>query len=715
MVLNTVEAPYIIADVAFQGPGSGITGFAPGLTTGDTTAVLADLASTAAGQGDALIGVQGPLTGTVARTQHQKNLESVSILDAGGASDGITDCAAPLTIAANWGSGYGVIRFPWIPGTANIYYFSTFVGTNFPGVTFDVDPGVVLSTPIDDIMTPTTEAIQFIRPTTFYYRGLSRYVTVGQTRWTTLTNPRPNKDLWVNQGSIDKSIYSPVLCNTSAITPYKITWPTSDTWQGDSFQSSTAVGWSNTPAVLDNAFHMGMMKVIPGQEIMATVSQNGGSPYLAAIVRHTNGFVGIFCTSDQAGTTINVISKTTGGGNGTSNVTYPLWQGTHQSYSADNAEWSIRIDSWQNCSILFNGYIVATFAVTGAIFQAGFGGFTTTTSDTWIVNNMVSVFGKPPCYGFGLNVAVFGDSRTAPHYDCWPDHLRYALDFSFGIRVTKLDNYAVSGATSANQWTLMQGVNLANYNLIIIDIGTNDVQTNAGSATLASNLSSMLSYCAGHQILIINFDQWYDQAQAGSGGQNSLNYQAGRDYRSTVLRLAAAAGAKVLDSPSVAGPIIANYVNSALTPNLTLQGDPTVADNIHPTPQANRVRALAVANAVAGIYLAPVKDPLYLKATALTGGSNGWVMSTRQPYATIDAAGTVTIDGFLNGGTQTAGTVVMTLPQHLWPARTKIFLSYGNVLTEVVHLSVNANGTITIDNTITSVWFSLDPLTWSLT
>ena len=77
--LNTVEAPYIIADTAFQGPGSGITGFAPGLTTGDTTAVLADLASTASGQGDALVATLGPLSNEVASTQHAINQELPSV------------------------------------------------------------------------------------------------------------------------------------------------------------------------------------------------------------------------------------------------------------------------------------------------------------------------------------------------------------------------------------------------------------------------------------------------------------------------------------------------------------------------------------------------------------------------------------------------------------------------------------------------------------
>lgn len=71
---------------------------------------LASLADTSsASNGDALLGVKQPFTGAVARTQHQKNLEFVSVLDFGAVGNGSTDDTAAIQAAANAG---GVIRIP---------------------------------------------------------------------------------------------------------------------------------------------------------------------------------------------------------------------------------------------------------------------------------------------------------------------------------------------------------------------------------------------------------------------------------------------------------------------------------------------------------------------------------------------------------------------------------------------------------------------------
>jgi hypothetical protein len=61
----------------------------------------ADLASVATGKGDALIGVKLVATGSVARTQHDKNAEIISVKDFGAVGDGSTNDTAAVQAAVN--------------------------------------------------------------------------------------------------------------------------------------------------------------------------------------------------------------------------------------------------------------------------------------------------------------------------------------------------------------------------------------------------------------------------------------------------------------------------------------------------------------------------------------------------------------------------------------------------------------------------------------
>jgi hypothetical protein len=61
--------------------------------------LLAD--TTSAGNGDALIGVKQPFTGTTPRTQHDKNAETISVLDFGAVGDGLEASKSANTTAFN--------------------------------------------------------------------------------------------------------------------------------------------------------------------------------------------------------------------------------------------------------------------------------------------------------------------------------------------------------------------------------------------------------------------------------------------------------------------------------------------------------------------------------------------------------------------------------------------------------------------------------------
>ena len=74
-----------------------------------SSGIYTQLASTTAGQGDALIGVQQPVTGAAPRNQHLKNLDLISLTDFAGADPtGATNSDAALQAAIN----YGAFRVP---------------------------------------------------------------------------------------------------------------------------------------------------------------------------------------------------------------------------------------------------------------------------------------------------------------------------------------------------------------------------------------------------------------------------------------------------------------------------------------------------------------------------------------------------------------------------------------------------------------------------
>lgn len=97
--------------------------------SGSAADVLIDLASTEDGKGDALIAVKAPFIGAIARTQHQKNADVVSLKDF-ATGDGVSDEYIAIMAAYNWAASHGKSLF--IP--AGVYKFSQKLVFSTPGV-----------------------------------------------------------------------------------------------------------------------------------------------------------------------------------------------------------------------------------------------------------------------------------------------------------------------------------------------------------------------------------------------------------------------------------------------------------------------------------------------------------------------------------------------------------------------------------------------------
>ncbi|HAY4576732.1 TPA: hypothetical protein JZ958_001139 [Escherichia coli] len=80
--------------------------------SGSAADVLVDLASTDSGKGDALIGVKQPYSGSVGRTQHDKNADTLSVKDFGIRGDGTDESAAWASMISNLPSGCATLHVP---------------------------------------------------------------------------------------------------------------------------------------------------------------------------------------------------------------------------------------------------------------------------------------------------------------------------------------------------------------------------------------------------------------------------------------------------------------------------------------------------------------------------------------------------------------------------------------------------------------------------
>ncbi|MBT2028922.1 GDSL-type esterase/lipase family protein [Enterobacter roggenkampii] len=676
-------------------------------------ALKQQLASAADGMGDNLVAVKQPFTGSKATTVHQKMREIIAINDgssSGAEPDGVTDCSSALLgLVATVNP---VVRLPFIPGTANVYYFSTFDPDALQGVTFDVDRGVKLSVPNDWLAgKASAQNIKFIRATQFVFRSLN-------TEYTAM--PGNNevyaaKDGFLESYAFDNSEVQ-VIDAAANLLPLKISWPSSDTWVSDTFSAADQSSASMTVATGDNSFHIGFLDVLPGQEISACLLVNG-TPQLSAVVRSSGGYSGIFASSTTSGIVVKYFVKNTGASPVETVIQFPMLN-DHASYFPINSEWKIRVNSFNNYDILFNGYTVITINTPGYILDAGFGAFFNSGLSNPLVNifNPVKIVNAKYSRNSFLAVKVFGDSISAPRVDCWPTYLKRELEFSEGLRAWNIINKAVPGDNVAGQLAVMQSVGVADADVVVIAIGTNDGQGQTDYTAFKSNLSAMVNICvtAGKPVILCKFGLWYTQTQAGTGkGQPSANYDKAFRYRNIVARVAAETGAKLLDFTEVEGPIAAYYVNSGLYVNMVGKGDSFVHDNIHPTTMATKVIARSVARSIMGLLSISRKRKASGMRTPIA--MSNWSINSGDRPVRVDVSegGVVSLSGiiFKSTGAVTAGTQIAQLPRSIAPQYEMQFSVYSD--TAGVSLQVLPTGAVKIYGATTSTNFvGVSGLTW---
>lgn len=661
-----------------------------------------------------------PLGGAPVRTVEAELRRVASLRSYGAKADGVTDCwtAAALAIAA----GYATLRLDYIPGESNTAYFSTFpASTTLVGLTLDIDPRITLSVPDNAIVgEQNSQGVRVSRPTRFYFRSLNDFYTLND-----------GADLWFGNGAVRKMPYLDesdadmslsIVIPAAVLTPQKVAWPGGDSFAADTFSSSTGAAYNFAPGN-DASFHLGMAPCKPGDEYVASLSASSTAGVLVALVRHTNGYAGVFCNADY-NSTPQFFNKVTGA-TGTSTPQQPLGVGTHETMSGAGSVWTIRIDSWQSFSVLFNGQAIARANTTGIIHSCGYGGYPSATGQTFTVSDLVRIRGRAYQAGEFSAVRVYGDSKAAWRGDAWPIYLKDALEFGAGIRCWRVTNRAVAGHIAYEQRLVMAGDPVGDSNVVVIDVGTNDIQGQTVLASFIADVTAMIeqAQAAGCKVVLGIPSLWYTRTEAGSRGQASVNYGRGAAYRSALFLLGAQKGCRVVDNTRFDGPVLGNYVNSASAVDLTNAGDPVLYDNIHPTTETNKRRALGYGRAILGFY-ANKRGNLYLPLHAMAGvTSNNWNAGTGgdTPSATISDDGRVQLSGTVTAGgaaVRTDNTIVYTLPAYLRPPATVRRVAVVQAPADVGNIWLNCNtaGEITIQGgaASTSTWIDLSCITFSV-
>lgn len=676
-------------------------------------ALKQQLASAADGMGDNLVTVKQPFTGSKATTVHQKMREIIAINDgssSGAEPDGVTDCSSALLgLVATVNP---VVRLPFIPGTANVYYFSTFDPDALQGVTFDVDRGVKLSVPNDWLAGKASALnIKFSRATQFIFRSLKTEYTVSPGN----NEPYVSKTTFLEEPSFDVSSVTNINVLTDT-TPVKVAWPTGDVWTSDSYIASAADYGQLAVGSGDDGFHIGAISISPGDEISTTMYITN-TPQLCAIVRHTGGYSGVYASSAQSGATIFAFEKRQGLTGTSSAVPFPMLT-DHASYSPVNCEWKIRINSFSSFDVMLNGFVVTTITTNGYIIDAGFGGYFNSGTSNPAVRfiNPVKIKNNSYSRNSFMAIKVFGDSISANRVDCWPHYLKRELEFAEGVRAWSIINKAVPGDTSAGQLSIMQTDGVADANIVVIAVGTNDAQGMIDLDQYKSNLAAMVNICqsAGKPVILVKFGLWYPQALAGAGvGQNTGNYQFAARYRSVVSRVAAEKGVKLVELTDCEGPLTAYYVNPSLAVNMVGKGDGVVHDNIHPTSMATMLIARKIARAIMGFFV--VNRGKNSSGMSPIVSVNNWLINTTDRPVRMDVSksGSVSLSGiiFKSTGSVAAGTQIAQIPKNMAPPFEMQFPVYSD--TTGVSLQVLPTGEIKVYGATTSTNFvGVSGLTW---
>lgn len=476
--------------------------------------------------------------------------------------------------------------------------------------------------------------------------------------------PFEEREDWLDGGSIDDRLNYQAIDLTTVRT---LTWDAtiSDMFEEDAPASvtATAIGYNLTN---DGLWHITEIPVQGGMEVSAVMPGNNPSGNRAAFILTTQGFEYVQVPENTGG---QLIVKHAGAAAGAPSAISWFGQADHQSYQAQNSEWTIRAVQGRKYAVLFNGVeIVPTrdLQVAGDIIAVGFGHYGAAAASV-STEFATRVFRREQTGKSGFYGEITGNSTSAADiHGYWQPWMEECIDGSLGLKLlAPFVNRATSGNNSAQiaaQIELTISTGLANV-CVIGAPEINDIQQGAAFATTLGNIMPRAAALrdAGIKPILVIGTLWYSQLLAGFKGKPTTNYEAGARHRAALRRQAAAlGGVHILDLQQLLGPIIATLLDRG---DIT---DPVLRDNIHWTAYCYRLVGRAIAKAVLRAMCVPMTPRLLARpfpthaAYSWFDAGNGW--SNFNASYSLSDEGRFSLRGSFLNGDLTDGTALARLP-----------------------------------------------------
>ncbi|HAV8640133.1 TPA: SGNH/GDSL hydrolase family protein [Escherichia coli] len=591
------------------------------------------------------------------------------------------------------------------------------------GFTLDVSDSVTIKTASDEAV--KSPLVKLVRPVKFFFTGNSTsYLlreSVGITKGeysplnsgtTPPTPPQINNANYTDR----KTLFCDIPDKESVVqTVFTSGWGfLSGTWPMGPLADTTAAALTGDSvsivAPTGSLVCAAYSKVKPGSEYFVSMYEGDNTQAASSVVVEAEGMRWIYYEDQFGGG--HLIEGTIGGAFTERSITYK-GSSTHASQWLKNSIASVRVDTLKSFTILVNGIVRATIRQTGRIIsRVCFGSFGANNRYMslfypYIIENRQYRSAKP------INIAVVGDSITdASMGNGWAQFAQQALEGTHGIRVGRMQTIAINGYASGDILSVFNATSLSDIDIVLFQIGVNDIQRQSGREALRDNVKQMMVTAnnLGIPCIISLPTQFYTRSQSVTitgipgYGQPSANYELGGLYRSILASTVAVRNAELVQplnalntgSLDDLGPIVAEYLNT--------NQDTMVMDNIHPTTHGRILLGLSNARAIASHMFGRRKDPIINHWLPSSWGANNWsVTSLTRAAVTSYPDGKISLTGNIsNTGTAitTDGTTACNIPLSIAPNRkmtfcvTKVDIS-GNPIGQG-NIVIDTNGSIKI-------------------